>query len=141
MILNAISGVRRSIDKEKRGEGEDRMIVTHPGTDSTGARHATHLGPASPNDLRHEPNMSLVTSTGLGLGRESAGDILRPWLFGNWWILGDLSDQTPQLIGIGARLAKTPRIHDAEGNPKEKVIYRGSALRIRTDDRSFSPGK
>jgi hypothetical protein len=42
--------------------------------------------------------------------------------------------QTRQLIGVGVRLGKTPQIHDAEGNSKEKVVYRGSGLRIRTDE-------
>jgi hypothetical protein len=134
MILEAIGDVRRSIDNEARGVPEDRCVMFYPGTDHTGARERTYFGPVPPRDL----------NASVGLGRERlslhtdyAGDVLRPWLYGNWWTLGDLSEgpyHLPQLIGIGVRLAKTPKIHDAEGNSNKMVTYRGSGLRIRTDD-------
>lgn len=69
---------------------------------------------------------------------------IRPWLFGNWWKADDSGSQL-QLIGLGIRLAATPNMEDAEGNCFElrcdsntvlppSIVYRGSYLRIRTDD-------
>lgn len=60
-----------------------------------------------------------------------------PWLYGNWWALDSDVDAGPQLIGIGVRLGTRPEIEAAEGNTKHKVWYRGSHLRLRTDDGMF----
>jgi hypothetical protein len=64
-------------------------------------------------------------------------DVVRPWIFGNWWILHEEKVGTApqyQLIGIGVRIGKTPYIGDAEGNDKTTVKHRGSQLRMRALD-------
>jgi hypothetical protein len=72
--------------------------------------------------------------------KSETSDVLRPWIFGNWWILNEEKvGAVPQyqLIGIGVRIAKTPYIGDAEGNDKTTVKHRGSQLRIRAMDGEF----
>ena len=67
-------------------------------------------------------------------------DVVRPWIFGNWWILHEEKVGTApqyQLIGIGVRIGKTPYIGDAEGNDKTTVKHRGSQLRMRALDGGF----
>lgn len=113
---------------------ESRFVLYYPGTDHTGARVSSHFGPSAPSSINQAD----------GFGRESVplrknytGDVLRPWIFGNWWKIEDFTDDlysdysSPQLIGIGVRVSKPPIIRDAEGNSKEEVIYHGSGLRIR----------
>ncbi len=138
MILQSIDDVRRSIDKEARGEPEDRFLVIYPGTDSVGARVSTYFGRSAPANLNQAGGFIKPESS--PLDTNYTGDVLRPWLFGNWWKIEDFTDDlysdysSPQLIGIGVRVSKSPRIHDAEGNSKEQVMYRGSGLRVRTYD-------
>jgi len=60
------------------------------------------------------------------------GGIIRPWLFGSWWILP--TNPWVQLIGLGVRLGTTPLLEEAEGNTTEAVHLRGTYLRIRTDN-------
>jgi hypothetical protein len=66
---------------------------------------------------------------------------VRPWLFGNWWKLGEADPL--QLIGLGVRFAHSPNIEDAEGNGRIKhfdnddrvlIDYHGTFLRICTED-------
>jgi hypothetical protein len=59
---------------------------------------------------------------------------VRPWLYGNWWALDSNPEVGSQLIGMGVRLGTGPEIEAAEGNTEDKVVYRGSQLRLRTDD-------
>jgi hypothetical protein len=58
---------------------------------------------------------------------------IRPWLFGNWW-KSPLSGEPTQLIGLGVRLGTGPSVEEAVGNTNEEVIFRGSYIRIRTDN-------
>jgi hypothetical protein len=146
MILEAVDEVRRSIHNEMRGIKESRYVMTYPKDKRTGVRRTVYLGQAVPHRIFGDPEVGQMSEdicSRLLLERLSQhakypGDVLRPWLFGNWWVrcddLNEGFDQTRQLIGIGVRLGKTPPIHNAEGNSKEEVIYRGSGLRIRTDD-------
>jgi hypothetical protein len=137
MILQAIGDVRRSIDSEVRGEPESRFVMHHPRTDHTGARVSSYFGPSAPSNLNQSDGFG---QDSVSLHTNYTGDVLRPWLFGNWWKMEDSTDDLysdysfPQLIGIGVRVSKSPRIHDAEGNSEEEVIYRGSGLRIRIYD-------
>jgi hypothetical protein len=57
---------------------------------------------------------------------------IRPWLFGNWWIL-DKQNSQRQLIGLGVRLSTTARMGGAEGNTEKEVYFRGTDLRVRTN--------
>jgi len=146
MILEAVDEVRKSIDSEMRKVQESRYIMTYPKDKRTGVRRTVYLGEAVPRNTfgtpevrqRSEDIWPHLLLERLSQHAKYPGDVLRPWLFGNWWVLdGHLDEgfgQTRQLIGIGVRLGKTPPIHNAEGNSKEEVIYRGSGLRIRTDD-------
>jgi hypothetical protein len=63
---------------------------------------------------------------------------VRPWLYGNWWALDANPNVGSQLIGMGVRLGTGPEPEAAEGNTKDQVLYRGSQLRLRTDDCTFS---
>lgn len=65
---------------------------------------------------------------------------VQPWLFGNWWTsnpYADLQDDDEDvddlcLIGLGVRLGRTPE--STEGTTSRGPRYRGTYLRIRTDD-------
>jgi hypothetical protein len=59
---------------------------------------------------------------------------VRPWLSGNWWTLEPKATTRSQLIGMGVRLGTGPEVEAAEGNTEDQVYYRGSHLRLRTDD-------
>ena len=68
-------------------------------------------------------------------------------LTGIWWAAKH-SGGPLQLVGLGVRLAATPKIEDAEGNGQEiqfetgckyvQIYYHGSYLRIRSEDGMLS---
>jgi hypothetical protein len=60
---------------------------------------------------------------------------VQPWLFGNWWTCNSRDDDNVddlRLIGLGVRLGRTPE--STEGTGTGSPRYRGTYLRIRTDD-------
>jgi hypothetical protein len=149
MILAAVDEVQKSLDNERRGVKEDRFFIAAPEKDSSGAHQITNFGLTTPSldnrvqprsDEAQIPNEMYTRLQAELLSQQTryVGDVLRPWLFGSWWVVEDDAtggiQQKRQLIGVGVRLSKTPQIHDAEGNSKEKVVYRGSGLRVRTAD-------
>ncbi|KAJ5087745.1 HET-domain-containing protein [Penicillium angulare] len=74
---------------------------------------------------------------------------VRPWLFGNWWTCSPSDNRNDadvddlRLIGLGVRLGQTPE--NTEGTATGGPRYRGTYLRIRTDDTtdmtSIIPGR
>lgn len=58
-----------------------------------------------------------------------------PWLFGNWW-QSEKPNEPLQLIGIGVRLSRTANIEDGVGNTSDTVEFRGSLIRIRSENGS-----
>jgi hypothetical protein len=150
MILAAVDGVQKSVDNERRKVEVDGFLMVSPKKDSRGASQSTIFGNTPPPlDNRVQPSEaqmlhdmhSRLQVERLSQHTRYPGDVLRPWLFGNWWVVEHATEgiqQTRQLIGVGVRLGKTPQIHDAEGNSKEKVVYRGSGLRIRADEGELS---
>lgn len=105
---------------EKSSAGKDVMIRIQGGNRIQGMMTGTkYAGPMYMNPREQYPD----------------GSNVRAWLFGNWWkIPGDNSSR--QLIGLGVRLGTGPRDVDADGNSEESITYRGSNLRIRTDNSS-----
>jgi hypothetical protein len=71
-------------------------------------------------------------------GKTDQGLTVRPWLYGNWWILNCpnfYNEFIPfQLIGVGVRLTEWPEPHDCKIYKTEAIHYRGSSLRVFTDD-------
>lgn len=65
--------------------------------------------------------------------QNTRGPIIRPWLYGNWWLLNNVPGGPHQLIGFGVRVGCGPRIEDAIGNTSQISFYRGSGVRIFTD--------
>jgi hypothetical protein len=74
----------------------------------------------------------------LGLHRlsESEKEILRPWIFGNWWKNPGQPGEGDKLVGVGVRLGRGPKLEEAELNVgEEKPRLLGTFLRVRVDDR------
>ena len=62
-------------------------------------------------------------------------NVVRPWLYGNWWLLDSASMMKQQvtclqLIGIGVRLTKMPTPHQCRIYGGETIHFRGSCLRV-----------
>jgi hypothetical protein len=68
--------------------------------------------------------------------RFPTGANVRPWLFGNWY-RSPFEKKPLLLVGLGVRLGTGPSIEEAEGNSKEKIRFKGTYLRIRTDDGTY----
>lgn len=81
----------------------------------------------------------------LGAGKSHADSELgiRPWVYGNWWLL-DQPDESQgrtikkdyyrlQLIGIGVRLTEMPTPHACKTYDRDVVHLRGSSLRVFTE--------
>jgi len=150
-----------------RDDAEHRSFFSNKQTPGKKIMEISSLGRYSPGTNmvtgKHIPgsNMEMVPATASGGQANKAAhkcypfasdEAVRPYLYGNWWKVdkwkrGD--GKHLQLLGIGVRLATSPDIVDAEGNMRNKVNedgtveetvwYRGSYLRIRTDDGMFSP--
>lgn len=65
---------------------------------------------------------------------------VRPWLYGNWWVLRGPKPCPYQLIGFGVRLSRMPHFQASPtSNVAGCVIYRGSDIRILTEPCNFTP--
>ncbi|KAK4233393.1 heterokaryon incompatibility protein-domain-containing protein [Achaetomium macrosporum] len=142
LILKAVNLIRKDVASERKGKpgafggslafnpdgGITHFGMYQPGTNS---RSISDQG----SDDGASSESAGTGSAGFAHDDDDDDDCLRPWLFGNWW--KDTNGRL-QLIGLGVRLAPTPHIHDAEGNDGSTVHYRGSFLRIRTDDNQSS---
>jgi hypothetical protein len=159
LILEAVSTIRKIIDDEYKGDtnsnpearvyngpyhlpsGREVMGITSLGIYFPGS--STAVAAAGPEV---EWRQTASARPGYAFPDDKS---VRPWLFGNWWKVDDPSSPL-QLIGLGVRLAATPYIEDAEGNGLERrysdtvrlpdIHYRGSYLRIRTDDGKLEDG-
>jgi hypothetical protein len=157
LILGIVDELRKSFEDEKSGRGAGRFIDYHPTNKATGIATQVFMGatpnsrtcnlsssseqeekgPASSATNRKDTQSTLSKIT--HRETESYG-VVRPWIFGNWWILHEekgVAVPQYQLIGIGVRIGKTPYIEDAEGNDKTTVKHRGSQLRMRAVDGEF----
>jgi len=57
---------------------------------------------------------------------------LRPWLYGNWWLVPGCGSEL-KLLGMGVRVARGPSPFDAVKEEDPGVVYiRGSPLRLQT---------
>jgi hypothetical protein len=121
MILNG-SAINRGGFADYYGNG----ITHYLGRQGLGGSATTGQSYKSP------PYMSPLEMFPDGDGE--ASEVL-PWIFGNWWTFGT-PEKPLQLIGMGVRLSKTPKIEDAEGNSPQ-VHLRGSNLRFRTDNSEY----
>jgi hypothetical protein len=67
---------------------------------------------------------------------------VRPWLYGNWWVLKPPAPRGgwvfDSLIGVGVRLTEWPERHNCQIYKTEVTHYRGSSLRVLTDDGRLS---
>jgi hypothetical protein len=150
LIQQAVDELLEDIEIERRSRGHpwagtQRRIMVQDMTYSRATWVSFEKGQAGP--VRRTQFGTLVPE---GIGKLESRDepdpifvesgdngVLRPWLYGNWWMLErprEGTDAVYQLIGIGVRVGKTPNIAGAEGNSKEMIFYRGSQLRVHTND-------
>jgi len=144
LILDVVIKIREDIENEHQGNsGSGRWIEFTPTVSPTGRQtlEMTSLGVYA---LTYATGSSEENTARTRPSYQFASDqSVRPWLFGNWWEV-DGPGGSLQLIGIGVRIGPTPNIEDAEGNKIAETLengdvidsiqYRGSYLRIRTDD-------
>ena len=144
LILDAVIKIREDIENEHQGnKGRAGWIEFSPAVSPTGRRaiEMTSLGVYS--SIYATGSNEENTAPTRPSYQFASDQSVRPWLFGNWWEV-DGPGGSLQLIGIGVRVGPTPNIEDAEGNRmavtlengdvRDFIEYRGSYLRIRTDD-------
>jgi hypothetical protein len=156
-ILDVVNELRKTFEDEKSGGGSHGWVTFNSTDKETGVATHVILGAVAPSRFREPFGTSKSEERGSSSfptnGKDTQftlskmfhkksepHDVVRPWIFGNWWILHEEKvGAVPryQLIGIGVRIAKTPYIGDAEGNDKTTVKHRGSQLRMRAMDGEF----
>jgi hypothetical protein len=158
LLLNSVYLVRDNIENDQRRESKTEACwleyFTTKKPSGKNVMEVTSMGAYNPGSCCMATTLGLeetMLSTSEGYNFAS-DDVVAPYLYGNWWKVdkwkrGD--GKQLQLLGIGVRLATSPDVLDAEGNHRDRVDqdgkeedyirYRGSYLRIRTDDGMASP--
>lgn len=144
LILNAALAVRKDVDEEYKQVTRGRCKTIEPGRVLSSGKKIYGVRTQG----RYVPGGGYIVGPyevqncnkpGFPFGDDLS---VRPWLVGNWWRPRSPDDPW-QLMGLGVRLAATPRIEDAEGNGKENEVrgdrgldvhFHGSYMRVRTDD-------
>lgn len=145
LILDAGSSVRTYVEIEHRGLSDGSMRSYDPSYELADGRKVManfrqgHYTPGSDGLMSRWPeNQPPSSKPPYPFGSDKT---VRPWLFGNWWKLGESGPL--QLIGLGVRFAPSPNIEDAEGNGQIKhfdngdrvlIDYHGTFLRICAED-------
>jgi hypothetical protein len=157
LIQQAVDDLFQDIEIERRSERNPSLVISPKlmVQDITYGHAAWVFFEKSQGGPVRRTQFGVHVPQGLGKlrsGQESnpvsveSGDtdngVLRPWLYGNWWMLErprEGMDAVHQLVGIGVRVSRTPNIADAEGNSSEMIFYRGSQLRVYTNDGKIKP--
>jgi hypothetical protein len=143
MLLEVVEETRRRVNDAHKGfdgdrEGEWREHSSKKLSSEKHVSEVTLFGGYTPGSI-YMASRSATTPTksdkpDYPFRRDNE---VSPWVFGNWWST-DTSPSTPSLlIGLCVRVGTGPEIEDAEGNTTEQIWYRGTNLRIRTDDSKF----
>jgi len=114
-IQDAVNELKKTFEDEKKGETVGRFILFKSTDTETRITTEKYFGPALPWNLPTGQWAKITVSSSSSV--EERYDVIRPWIFGNWWVLdkaGAGSQPANQLIGIGVRIGKNPNITDAQ---------------------------
>ena len=140
--------------KDVRFEFSDSHRITGSATEPTSQPlQIIRIGliiATAPSPETSTPADDRVTETG-GLSNatlsccsawQPSGDVLRPWLYANRWITQPPAIYNGQdacsIIGYGVRSTSYPEQHQCTIYETEVTHYRGSSLRVFTDEGTLS---